>query len=93
LPSLELVPVNNDGVVDEIPQPDDWTGVRHTINHIEKIFRRGVGLKHAGGYTGQCNYITHFRGNVIDFLAACIRVAPQRQPRSEFLTLPLLAKS
>jgi hypothetical protein len=84
----ELVLANNDAVIDEIPQPDDWTGVRHTINHIIKVFHRGVGLKHAPGYTAQCHYITHFQGNVQDFLAACIRAAPQRQPRSDFLTLP-----
>jgi ribosomal protein L37E len=86
----ELVLANNDSVIDEIPQPDDWLGVRHTIKHIEKLFRSGVGLKHAPGYTAQCNYITHFKGNVQNFLAACIRAAPQRQPRSDFLTLPRL---
>jgi len=91
--SKELVPVNQDCVADEIPQPADWLGVRRTIKHIEKIFRNGVGIKHAAGYTAQCNYITHFAGKVLDFLAVCIQVAPQRHPRSEFLTLPLMAKS
>jgi hypothetical protein len=88
----ELVPAKH-AVADEIPQPDDWIGVNHTLKLIKRIFHSGVGLKHAAGYTDQCIFITQFPGQALKFLAACMQEKPPPQPRSEFLTLPLMDSS
>jgi hypothetical protein len=86
-------PADNDSNKEIIPQPEDPVGLGKSIQYIADVYHFGVGMKHAPGYAAQLNFITHCQGQVERFLRECFSSAPRKSPRSDFLALPVVAKS
>jgi hypothetical protein len=73
-----------------IPKPLDPAAVVETMKHI-KVRHQFIGLSHAPGYTMQASFNIHFPEHLLQFFTACVRASPKEIPKSDFLTLPLIA--
>jgi hypothetical protein len=89
-PSLEQAGAN-----EIIPEAEDGKSVIAMKAYLVKTYRCGVGHRHADGYTAQFYFITHFKGQILEFLTACMRLGapPPAGSGPEYLTLPVLPRS